>query len=84
MGEDFKKKYKAKKKKKSRRLNSHQFKELLNDLDSEHGGLVYHCEVWWLSPMRFYELREIRQFCSQPQSLSSHVHEFIRETLTVL
>ncbi|MBN3322622.1 GTD2A protein, partial [Atractosteus spatula] len=52
---------------KSRGFNSHQFKELLNDLDSEYGGLVYHCEVRWLSCgnmlMRFYELRdEVKQF----------------------
>ena len=47
---------------KSRGLNSRQFKELLNDLDSEYGDLVYHCEVQWLSRgnmfMRFYELRD--------------------------
>ncbi|XP_016061495.1 PREDICTED: general transcription factor II-I repeat domain-containing protein 2B-like isoform X1 [Miniopterus natalensis] len=52
---------------KSRGFNSHQFKELLNDLDSENGDLVYHCEVRWPSRgsmlMRFYELRdEVRQF----------------------
>lgn len=92
MGEDLKKKNKTKNKNKKnptiqnkkRGLNSHQFKELLNDLDPEYDGLVYHAEVWWLSPMRFYELQEVRQFCSQPRSLSSHIHEFIRETLTVL
>jgi len=47
---------------KSRGLNSRQFKELLNDLDSEYGDLVHHCEVRWLSRgnmlMRFYELRD--------------------------
>ena len=47
---------------KSRRLNSRQFKELLNDLDSEYGDLVYHYEMRWLSRenmlMRFYELRD--------------------------
>lgn len=52
---------------KSRGLNSRQFKELLNDLASEYGDLVYHCEVRWLSRgnmlMRFYELRdEVKQF----------------------
>lgn len=52
---------------KSRGLNSRQFKEFLNDLDSEYGDLVYHCEVRWLSRgnmlMRFYELRdEVKQF----------------------
>lgn len=30
---------------KTRGLNSRQFKELLSDLDSEYGDLVYHCEV---------------------------------------
>ena len=30
---------------KSRGLNSCQFKEFLNDLHSEHGDLVYYCEV---------------------------------------
>ncbi|CAK6436213.1 unnamed protein product [Pipistrellus nathusii] len=52
---------------KSRGLNSRQFKELLNDLHSEYGDLVYNCEVRWLSHrnmlLRFYELRdEVRQF----------------------
>ncbi|KAK1333566.1 LOW QUALITY PROTEIN: hypothetical protein QTO34_005951, partial [Cnephaeus nilssonii] len=52
---------------KSRGFNSRQFKELLNDLHSEYGDLVYNCEVRWLSHrnmlMRFYELRdEVRQF----------------------
>nr|KAF6407290.1 hypothetical protein HJG59_009933 [Molossus molossus] len=52
---------------KSRRFNSCQFKELLNDLDSEYSDLVYHCEVRWLSPgnilMRFYRLQdEVKQF----------------------
>lgn len=45
---------------KSRGLNNRQFKELLNDLDSEYGDVVYYCEVRWLSRgnmlMRFYEL----------------------------
>ena len=49
------------------RANSRQFKEFLNDLHSEHGDLVYYCEVRWLSPgnmlRRFYELRdEVEQF----------------------
>uniref|UniRef100_A0A5S6QHL4 Dimer_Tnp_hAT domain-containing protein n=1 Tax=Trichuris muris TaxID=70415 RepID=A0A5S6QHL4_TRIMR len=52
---------------KSRNFNSRQFKQLLNDLQSEYGDLVYHCEVRWLSRgnmlRRFYELRnEIKQF----------------------
>nr|KAF6462194.1 hypothetical protein HJG59_011252 [Molossus molossus] len=52
---------------KSRGFTSCQFKELLNDLDSEHGDLVYHGEVRWLSGrnmlMRFYELwDEVKQF----------------------
>ncbi|XP_069840988.1 general transcription factor II-I repeat domain-containing protein 2B-like [Dendropsophus ebraccatus] len=52
---------------KSKGLNSRQFKELLNDLDSEYGDLVYYCEVRWLSRgnmlIRFYELRdEVKQF----------------------
>nr|KAF6471609.1 hypothetical protein HJG59_010988 [Molossus molossus] len=52
---------------KSRGFNSCQFKELLNDLDSEYDDLVYHCEVQWLSHrnmlMRFYELQdEVKQF----------------------
>lgn len=52
---------------KSRGFNSRQFKELLNDLGSEYGDLVYHCEVRWLSHgnmlMRFYEPRdEFKQF----------------------
>ena len=52
---------------KSRGLNSRQLKEFLNNLHSEHGDLVYYCEVRWLSRgdvlMRFYELRdEVEQF----------------------
>lgn len=52
---------------KSRGLNSRQFKEFLNELDSQYGDLVYHCEVRWLSRgnmlMRFHELRnEVKQF----------------------
>ncbi|XP_074045122.1 LYR motif-containing protein 9 isoform X1 [Macrotis lagotis] len=52
---------------KSRGFNSCPFKELLNDLVSEYGDLVYHCEVQWLSRgntlKRFYELRsEVKQF----------------------
>nr|KAF6426386.1 hypothetical protein HJG59_009094 [Molossus molossus] len=51
----------------SRGFNRRQLKELLNDLDSEQGDLVYHCEVQWLSHgnmlMRFYKLRdEVKQF----------------------
>ncbi|KAI7789328.1 putative general transcription factor II-I repeat domain-containing protein 2-like [Triplophysa rosa] len=50
-----------------RGLNSRQFKELLSDLESEYGDLVYHCEVRWLSRAdmlaRFYNLREeVKQF----------------------
>uniref|UniRef100_A0A8C1LT94 Uncharacterized protein n=1 Tax=Cyprinus carpio TaxID=7962 RepID=A0A8C1LT94_CYPCA len=52
---------------KSRGLNSRQFKELLSDLESEYGDLVYHCEVRWLSRAdmlaRFFNLREeVKQF----------------------
>uniref|UniRef100_UPI00358F8063 general transcription factor II-I repeat domain-containing protein 2A-like n=1 Tax=Myxine glutinosa TaxID=7769 RepID=UPI00358F8063 len=52
---------------KSRGLNSRQFKELLSELESEYGDLVYHCEVRWLSRgnmlTRFYSLREeVKQF----------------------
>ena len=52
---------------KSRGLNSRQFKELLSELESEYGDLVYHCEVRWLSRgemlARFYKLREeVKQF----------------------
>ncbi|TWW69198.1 Protein ZBED8 [Takifugu flavidus] len=47
---------------KSRGLNNRQFKELLSELESEYGDLVYHCEVQWLSRAnmlaRFYTLRE--------------------------
>ncbi|TWW59917.1 Protein ZBED8 [Takifugu flavidus] len=47
---------------KSRGLNNRQFKELLSELESEYGDLVYHCEVRWLSRSnmlaRFYTLRE--------------------------
>ncbi|TWW71158.1 General transcription factor II-I repeat domain-containing protein 2A [Takifugu flavidus] len=47
---------------KSRGLNNRQFKELLSELESEYGDLVYHCEVRWLSRAnmlaRFYTLRE--------------------------
>ncbi|KAK8374323.1 hypothetical protein O3P69_018665 [Scylla paramamosain] len=55
-------------------LNSRQFKELLNDLASEYGDLVYHCEVRWLSRgkmlMRFYELRdEVKQFMEMKEHL---------------
>lgn len=34
---------------KSRRLNNRQFKELLRELESGYGDLVYYCEVQWLS-----------------------------------
>ena len=34
---------------KSKGLNNRQFKELLSDLESEYGDLIYHCEVRWLS-----------------------------------
>ncbi|KAK0132869.1 General transcription factor II-I repeat domain-containing protein 2A [Merluccius polli] len=52
---------------KSRGLNSRQFKELLSELESEYGDLVYHCDVRWLSRgemlARFYKLREeVKQF----------------------
>ena len=52
---------------KSKGLNSRQFKELLNDLESEYGDLIYHCEVRWVSrgniPVRFYGLKEeVKQF----------------------
>nr|KAF6501055.1 hypothetical protein HJG59_008042 [Molossus molossus] len=52
---------------KSREFNSCQFKELLQDLDSEYRDLVYHCEVRWLSHgkmvMKFYKLwGEVKQF----------------------
>ncbi|XP_056440141.1 general transcription factor II-I repeat domain-containing protein 2A-like [Gadus chalcogrammus] len=52
---------------KSRGLNNRQFKELLSELESEYGDLVYHCEVRWLSRAnmlaRFYTLREeVRRF----------------------
>ncbi|XP_069811921.1 general transcription factor II-I repeat domain-containing protein 2A-like [Dendropsophus ebraccatus] len=71
-------------------LNSRQFKELLNDLDSEYGDLVYYCEVRWLSRgnmlIRFYELRdEVKQFMEMKgkpgpnqflSSLLSHVKSF--------
>ncbi|XP_070409546.1 general transcription factor II-I repeat domain-containing protein 2A-like [Nothobranchius furzeri] len=48
-------------------LNNRQFKELLCELESEYGDLVYHCEVCWLSCadmlVRFYTLREeVRHF----------------------
>lgn len=48
-------------------INNLQCKELVNDLDSNYGDLVYHNEVRWLSRgnmlMRFYELRdENKQF----------------------
>ncbi|KAK1343747.1 hypothetical protein QTO34_014300 [Cnephaeus nilssonii] len=48
-------------------FNSHLFKELLNDLGSEYGDLIYHCEVRWLRCgnmlMRFYERwDEVKQF----------------------
>lgn len=61
---------------KSRGFNSHQFKELLTDLDSEY-DLVYHCEVLWLSLgtmlMRFYELRdEVEQFMEMKGNLSGN------------
>ncbi|MBN3306574.1 GTD2B protein, partial [Amia calva] len=42
---------------KSRGLNSHQFKALLKDLESEYGNLVYYCEVGNML-MWFYELRD--------------------------
>ncbi len=32
---------------KSSRLNNCQFKELLSNSESEHGDLVYLCEVQW-------------------------------------
>ncbi|KAI4830515.1 hypothetical protein KUCAC02_002143 [Chaenocephalus aceratus] len=52
---------------KSRGLNSRQFKELLRELESEYGDLIYLCEVRWLSLAsmlaRFYQLREeVKQF----------------------
>ncbi|XP_035862707.1 general transcription factor II-I repeat domain-containing protein 2B-like [Sander lucioperca] len=52
---------------KSRGLNSRQFKELLSELESEYGDLVYHWEIRWLSRgemvARFHKLREeVKQF----------------------
>lgn len=52
---------------KSRGMNIRQFKELLSELESEYGDLVYHWEVRWLSRANmlvwFYTLREeVRQF----------------------
>ena len=52
---------------KNRVLTYRQFKEFLNDLHSEHGDLIYYCEVCWPSRgnmlRRFYELRDVvKQF----------------------
>lgn len=60
---------------KSRGFNNCQFKELLDDLDSEYIDLYYHCEVRWLSCsymlMRFYELRDkVKQFMEIKENMS--------------
>ncbi|CDW60368.1 hypothetical protein TTRE_0000874001 [Trichuris trichiura] len=52
---------------KSKGHNNRLFKDFLNELSSEYGDLVYHCEVRWLSRgnmlTRFYQPRdEVKQF----------------------
>ena len=46
----------------SKGLNHRQFKQFLEECESEYGDLPYHCEVGWLSRGklldRFFELRE--------------------------
>ena len=45
---------------KSRGLNHRQFRSLLEDTDTDHGNLLYYCEMRWLSRgkmlRRFWEL----------------------------
>ena len=47
---------------KSRALNHRQFQEFLEDVEAEHGDLMFYCEVRWLSKgnmlRRFYDLKE--------------------------
>jgi hypothetical protein len=47
---------------KSKALNHRQFKQLLEELETEYGDLVYYCKVRWLSKgnmlKRFFELKE--------------------------
>ena len=50
-----------------RGLNHRKFQELLNDLDSEFGDIIYYSEVRWLRRgemlKRFFDLKdEIRMF----------------------
>ena len=47
---------------KSRALNHRQFQEFLEDVQAEHGDLMFYCEVRWLSKgkmlRRFYDLKD--------------------------
>ncbi|KAK1342072.1 hypothetical protein QTO34_016825 [Cnephaeus nilssonii] len=53
--------------------NFEQFKELLNDLDSEYIDLIHHCEVRWEHADEFYDLLdEVKQFLEMRANLSGN------------
>ena len=64
----------------SRRLNHHQFRQLLLEAESQYGDLLYFCNVRWLSRgdmlQRVYRLREeIATFLEQKNINAAEFHD---------